>query len=226
MSIHSSLKSSSLMSGERSVFTRVERIAILKKAGKFDDEIVPMTRTMLLVDKETGATSTREVTVSADEGIRADTTYEGVAKIKPAIEGGVISAGNASQFSDGAGACVLVSDTYAQQKNLKPLGRFLGFAVAGCDRVLALGSCGGLHRTLPPGTTLVLDDFISFAPRPESRFVDGRAVSVPEFDAETNTPVFVSTASSSPSESVSAARQTEASSAEIPGTIQRRRGEW
>lgn len=62
-------------------------------------------------------------------------------------------------------------------------------AVAGCDRVLALGSCGGLHRTLPPGTTLVLDDFISFAPRPESRFVDGRAVSVPGFDVEWRTRV-------------------------------------
>jgi acetyl-CoA C-acetyltransferase len=102
-------------------------------AGKFDDEIVPMTTTMLLVDKETGATSTREVTVSADEGIRADTTYEGVAKIKPAIEGGVISAGNASQFSDGASACVVMSDREAARRGLAPLGVFRGFAVAGCE---------------------------------------------------------------------------------------------
>jgi len=76
---------------------------------------------------------TKEVTVSADEGIRPGTTFEGVSGIKPAIPGGVIAAGNASQFSDGAGACVVVSDSFAQKNNLKPLGRFLGFAVAGCE---------------------------------------------------------------------------------------------
>jgi acetyl-CoA C-acetyltransferase len=75
----------------------------------------------------------KEVTVSNDEGIRAGTTYEGIKDIRTAVPGGVVTAGNASQFSDGAGACVLVSDTYAQQKGLKPLGRFLGFAVAGCE---------------------------------------------------------------------------------------------
>ena len=79
-------------------------------AGKFDDEIAPMTTTMKVVDKATGAESTNEVTVAQDEGIRADTTYEGVSKIKPAIDGGVIAAGNASQFSDGAGVCVVMSD--------------------------------------------------------------------------------------------------------------------
>ena len=77
--------------------------------------------------------TTREVTISADEGIRADTTIEGVSKIRSAMPGGVISAGNASQFSDGAGACVVVSEEYASKHNLKPLGRFLGFAVAGCE---------------------------------------------------------------------------------------------
>ena len=76
---------------------------------------------------------TREVTVAVDEGLRPGTTYEAVAGIRPALPGGVIAAGNASQFSDGAGACVIVSDRYAQQKNLKPIGRFLGFAVAGCE---------------------------------------------------------------------------------------------
>src|SRR5437899_464638 len=76
---------------------------------------------------------TKEVTVCADEGLRAGTTYESIKDIRTALPGGVITAGNASQFSDGAGACVVVSDTYAQQKNLKPLGRFLGFAVAGCE---------------------------------------------------------------------------------------------
>ena len=69
-----------------------------------------MTTTMKVVDKATGAESTKEVTVAQDEGIRADTTYEGVSKIKPAIEGGVIAAGNASQFSDGASVAVVMSD--------------------------------------------------------------------------------------------------------------------
>ncbi len=76
---------------------------------------------------------TKEVTVANDEGIRAGTTYEGICGIKPAIPGGVIAAGNASQFSDGAGACVLMHEKLAEQKGLKPLGRFLGFAVAGCE---------------------------------------------------------------------------------------------
>jgi acetyl-CoA C-acetyltransferase len=73
------------------------------------------------------------VTVAADEGIRADTTYEGVAKIKPAIPGGVIAAGNASQFSDGASACVVMDAKLAEKRGLKPLGIFRGFAVAGCE---------------------------------------------------------------------------------------------
>ena len=76
---------------------------------------------------------TKEVTVSADEGIRPGTTYEGIKDIKPAIPGGVISAGNASQFSDGAGAVVVMNEKLAEQRGLKPLGRFLGFAVAGCE---------------------------------------------------------------------------------------------
>ena len=88
---------------------------------------------MKVVDKETGAESTKEVTVAQDEGIRADTTYEGVAKIKPAIEGGVIAAGNASQFSDGAGVCIVMNEKTAAAKGLKPLGVFRGFAVAGCE---------------------------------------------------------------------------------------------
>ena len=110
-----------------------ERAAAARAAGKFNDEIVPVQTTMKVVDKESGAESTREVTVSQDEGIRADTTYEGVSKIKPALDGGVIAAGNASQFSDGAGVCVVMSDTTAARKGLKPLGVFRGFAVAGCE---------------------------------------------------------------------------------------------
>jgi acetyl-CoA C-acetyltransferase len=110
-----------------------QRAAAARDAGKFDDEIVPMTTTMKVVDKATGAESIKTVTVSQDEGIRADTTYEGVAKIKPAVEGGVISAGNASQFSDGSGVCVEMNDKTASSKGLTPLGVFRGFAVAGCE---------------------------------------------------------------------------------------------
>jgi len=109
------------------------RAAAARDAGRFTDEIVPITTTMRVVDKETGAESMKEVTVKQDEGIRADTTYEGVAKIKPAIEGGVIAAGNASQFSDGASIAIVMSDKAAARKGLKPLGIFRGFAVAGCE---------------------------------------------------------------------------------------------
>src|ERR1043165_8055433 len=110
-----------------------QRAAAARAAGKFDDEIAPMSTTMKVVDKATGAESTQPVTVSQDEGIRADTTYEGVAKIKPAIEGGVVAAGNASQFSDGASVCVVMSDRAAAKSGAKPLGLFRGFAVAGCE---------------------------------------------------------------------------------------------
>ena len=109
------------------------RAAAARDAGKFTDEIAPMSTTMKVVDKATGAESTKGVTVTHDEGIRADTTYEGVAKIKPAIEGGVISAGNASQFSDGAGVCIVMNAKTAASKGLTPLGVFRGFAVAGCE---------------------------------------------------------------------------------------------
>jgi acetyl-CoA C-acetyltransferase len=101
--------------------------------GKFRDEIVPLQTVMKVIDKNTGVESTREVTAAEDEGIRPDTTYEGVSNIKPAVEGGVIAAGNASQFSDGAAAQVVMSDRTAAAKGLKPLGVFRGFAVAGCE---------------------------------------------------------------------------------------------
>ena len=104
-----------------------------RSEGKFDDEIVPITTKMKIVDKETAQESVKEVTASADEGIRPGTNYEGVSNIKPAIEGGVISAGNASQFSDGASAQVVMSDKLAASKGLTPLGVFRGFAVAGCE---------------------------------------------------------------------------------------------
>ncbi len=101
-------------------------------AGLFDAEIAPITVTAGVADAVMGMT-TKQVTVSKDEGIRAGTTKEGISGIKPAMPGGVISAGNASQFSDGGGACVIMNETLAEKKGLKPLGRFLGFAVAGCE---------------------------------------------------------------------------------------------
>ncbi|HTR59241.1 MAG TPA: acetyl-CoA C-acyltransferase [Casimicrobiaceae bacterium] len=110
-----------------------QRAAAAAAAHKFDDEIVPMTVTMGAVDKDSSQLLTKRVAIEADEGIRADTTYEGVSKIKPALPGGVIAAGNASQFSDGAAACVVMSDRAAAKRGLKPLGVFRGFAVAGCE---------------------------------------------------------------------------------------------
>jgi acetyl-CoA C-acetyltransferase len=110
-----------------------QRAAKARAEGKFKDEIVPITTKMKVVDKHTGHETTKEVTAAEDEGIRADTTYEGVSQIKPAIEGGCIAAGNASQFSDGAAACVVMSEKEAARRKLKPLGIFRGFAAAGCD---------------------------------------------------------------------------------------------
>jgi acetyl-CoA C-acetyltransferase len=110
-----------------------QRAAAGQAAGKFKDEIVPMTTTMGVVDKNTGAVGMREVTISSDEGIRADTTLEGVSKIRSALPGGVITAGNASQFSDGSSACVVMDAKLAEKRGIKPLGLFRGFAVAGCE---------------------------------------------------------------------------------------------
>jgi len=109
-----------------------QKACAAQAAGLFDAEIAPITVTMGVADKQLGLI-TKQVTCSKDEGTREGTTKEGISGIKPALPGGLISAGNASQFSDGAGACVVVSEQYASQKNLKPIGRFLGFAVAGCE---------------------------------------------------------------------------------------------
>ena len=110
-----------------------QRAAAALAAGKFDDEIAPIKVIMGAADKETSRITTRELTASADEGIRADTTYEGVSKIRPAMEGGCIAAGNASQFSDGASACIVMDAKTAASRKLNPLGVFRGFAVAGCE---------------------------------------------------------------------------------------------
>ncbi|MGB4248622.1 MAG: acetyl-CoA C-acyltransferase, partial [Pseudohongiellaceae bacterium] len=100
---------------------------------KFDAEIVPMASTMIVVDKETKAQSLKEITLGKDEGNRADTTLAGLQGLKPVIEGGCITAGNASQLSDGASAAVLMDSKLAEQRGLKPLGAYRGMAVAGCD---------------------------------------------------------------------------------------------
>ncbi len=109
------------------------RAAAAQAAGLFDAEIVPMTTIMGVADKASGTLMTKEVTISADEGIRADTTLEAVSKIRSAIPGGVISAGNASQFSDGASIAIVMNSKVAEAKGLQPLGFFRGFAVAGCE---------------------------------------------------------------------------------------------
>jgi acetyl-CoA C-acetyltransferase len=109
-----------------------QKACAAQAAGRFADEIAPITVTAGVADPKNGI-RTKQVTVSVDEGLREGTTYEGIKDIRTAIPGGVITAGNASQFSDGGGACVVVSSQYAERKGLKPLGRFLGFAVAGCE---------------------------------------------------------------------------------------------
>jgi acetyl-CoA acetyltransferase family protein len=108
------------------------RTAEAQREGHFDVEIVPITASMMLKDKETGTVSYRTVTLAKDEGNRPDTTLEGLAALKPVIEGGVITAGNASQLSDGASACVVMHEKLAASRGLSPLGRYLGIAVAGC----------------------------------------------------------------------------------------------
>jgi acetyl-CoA C-acetyltransferase len=109
-----------------------QKACAAQAAGKFNDEIAAITVQAGVIDKVMGM-MTKQVTVSADEGLREGTTVESVSGIKPAMPGGVIAAGNASQFSDGAGACVVMSEELASKRGLKPLGRFLGFAVAGCE---------------------------------------------------------------------------------------------
>ncbi len=117
------------------------RTAAAQAAGRFDAEIVPLPTMMKVIDKATGATSEKHVTLKHDEGVRADTTLAGLAALKPVFTEGIrmmepgrfITAGNASQLSDGASACVLMEAKLASQRNLSPLGVYRGIAVAGCD---------------------------------------------------------------------------------------------
>lgn len=109
-----------------------QRTAAAQQAGRLDAEIVPITTTMAIADKQTGAISYKEVTLSRDEGNRPDTTLAGLQSLKPVLEGGVITAGNASQLSDGASACILMDRALAEKRGLQPLGIYRGMAVAGC----------------------------------------------------------------------------------------------
>jgi acetyl-CoA C-acetyltransferase len=109
-----------------------QKACAAQERGVFADEIVACAVTAGVADPVLGLRS-KPVTISADEGLRPGTTAAGISGIRPALPGGVVTAGNASQFSDGAGACVVVDEAHAERKGLKPLGRFLGFAVAGCE---------------------------------------------------------------------------------------------
>ncbi|WP_417684019.1 acetyl-CoA C-acyltransferase [Roseibium sp.] len=108
------------------------RTALAQEQGRFDAEIVPFTTKMMASDKATGEVSIRDVTLDRDEGNRPGTTLEGLSSLKPVVESGVITAGNASQLSDGASACVLMEAKLAEQRGLEPLGVYRGMAVAGC----------------------------------------------------------------------------------------------
>ena len=108
------------------------RTAQAQAAGRFDDEIVPITTTMMVKDRQTGEVSTQAVTLDRDEGNRPQTTLDSLAGLNPVIEGGVITAGNASQLSDGASACILMEAKLAEKRGIEPLGFYRGMAVAGC----------------------------------------------------------------------------------------------
>ena len=110
-----------------------QRTAAAQAAGKFDLEIVPLSTSMAVVSKETKEVSYQNVNLTRDEGNRADTTLEGLSSLKPVLEGGCITAGNASQLSDGASAAVLMERSVAEKKGLQPLGTYRGIAVAGCE---------------------------------------------------------------------------------------------
>lgn len=110
-----------------------QRTAAAQAAGKFDDEIVPVTTMMNVVNKETGEVSQKEVTITKDEGNRADTTLEGLKSLNPVLPDGTITAGNASQLSDGSSAAILMEAKVAEKKGLNPLGRYVGMAVAGTE---------------------------------------------------------------------------------------------
>ncbi len=135
-----------------------QRACAAQEAGAFRDEIAPITVTMAGTDKDSGRLFTREATVAEDEGLRPGTTVEVLAKLKPALPGGVISAGNASQFSDGAGAVVVMAAELAARRGLTPLGVFRGFAVAGCEpAVMGIGPVFAVPKLLKRAGLTVAD---------------------------------------------------------------------
>ncbi|MDM0030612.1 acetyl-CoA C-acyltransferase [Variovorax sp. J22P271] len=117
---------------DRYALASQQRTADAQQAGRFDAEIVAFETTMAVVDKNTKEVSFKDVTLTRDEGNRPETTLEGLASLKPVIEGGVVTAGNASQLSDGASACVIMERGLAERRGLAPLGIYRGMAVAGC----------------------------------------------------------------------------------------------
>jgi len=134
------------------------RTAAAQREGRFDAEIVPITASMATKDKDSGVVTYREVTLARDEGNRPDTSYEGLAALKPVIAGGVITAGNSSQLSDGSSACVLMHETLAEARGLTPLGRYLGISVAGCEpSEMGIGPVFAVPKLLR-GHGLTVDD--------------------------------------------------------------------
>jgi acetyl-CoA C-acetyltransferase len=125
------------------------RTAAALQGGRFSDEIVPFTTGMAVMDKDTRQVSLKEITLTKDEGPRPETTAEGLASIKPVFEGKTISAGNASQLSDGASACVIMSDKIAAKKGLNPLGIFRGFVAVGVEPdEMGVGPVAAIPRLL------------------------------------------------------------------------------
>ena len=139
-------------------FQSQQRIAAAQAAGKFDDEIVPMTTEKLVMNKETGETSIEEVTLSKDEGNRPDTTLEGLSGLRVVLPNGTITAGNASQLSDGSSACVVMEASEAERRGLEPLGYYRGMAVAGTEpEIMGIGPVFAVPKLLER-FNLTLDD--------------------------------------------------------------------
>ena len=135
-----------------------KRTAAAQRDGRFDAEIVAITASMATKDKESGVVTYREVALAQDEGNRPDTSYEGLAALKPVIAGGVITAGNSSQLSDGSSACVLMHEKLAAARGLTPLGRYLGMSVAGCEpSEMGIGPVFAVPKLLR-GHGLTVDD--------------------------------------------------------------------
>ncbi len=135
-----------------------QRIAAAQAAGYFDNEIVPLASIKKVTDRATGEISLQDVLLESDEGARADTSIEGLRGLRTVVEGGCITAGNASQLSDGASACVLMDEKLAEQRGLEPLGVFRGFAVAGCEPdEMGIGPIYAIPRLLQR-TGLSMDD--------------------------------------------------------------------